>query len=184
MSTNDCPKKKRKPEQQHHDDEKLAAIKHASTARLHHFRKSTVARRQPRGGWIAKSEETLHLSSGDLSGPDNDDVFYADSNEPPALRTSEKQMRTNARTCYVRRGWDSVPVVVEQYRLIFFTTPKVQSSRFRLRGIVTPRIHRSVGTGIPLSCGPHCISPWLYGAGSPGNTCPAPRCVRYFQLIN
>ena len=73
----------------------------------------------------------MHLSSGDLSGPDNDDVFYADSNEPPALRTSEKQMRANARTCYVRRGWDSVPVVVVQYRLIFFTTPKVACTGFK-----------------------------------------------------
>ncbi|XRB17711.1 glycosyltransferase family 29 protein [Pseudoscourfieldia marina] len=47
--------------------EKLAAIKNSTTARLHHLsRESTVARRQPRYGWIAKSEGSLPLSSGDL----------------------------------------------------------------------------------------------------------------------
>ncbi|XRB17903.1 sulfotransferase [Pseudoscourfieldia marina] len=86
---------------------KVAHIKHvkktrlAMSARLH-------ARRLPRRSHIATQ-----------SSPSFNTVLSQD-----------RRSKVNARTCHERRNSHNVPVVVEKYKLVFFTTPGVAHSEF------------------------------------------------------
>ncbi|XRB17902.1 methyltransferase [Pseudoscourfieldia marina] len=46
------------------------------------------------------------------------------------VRLKDQRSKENARTCHERRNSHNVPVVVERYKLVFFTTPGVAHTEF------------------------------------------------------
>ncbi|XRB17841.1 sulfotransferase [Pseudoscourfieldia marina] len=46
------------------------------------------------------------------------------------VRLKDRRSKENARTCHERRSSHNVPVVVERYKLVFFTTPGVAHTEF------------------------------------------------------
>ncbi|XRB07700.1 methyltransferase [Pycnococcus provasolii] len=86
---------------------KIAHIKHAKNTRLA-MSARLHARRLPRRSHIATQ-----------SSPSFNTVL-----------SQERRSEDNARTCHERRNSHNVPVVVEKYKLVFFTTPGVAHTEF------------------------------------------------------